>query len=268
MAGKDNTIATINGWLEGNESLLEAALTERSNIETKLDSQKSGLPGIQSNFTSVLNVLAALNRTKFVPSLDVLTIAEDDPIRNTGIMVLGILPAGHSVGPNYQKGTDLIARYKATISYNGIPVTPTYLLLQAVKRTVYNPSSKQFTKETLASELTDASADFVMVIRPVTPGVVELDVYYTGPLDSDHVAQYTLVITAGMRLGTTYVWGTSLQSLCMLGWSMDPTYVPLTTTLPDGSTYYGWVNPLGTFTSCDEIVFWQRIWLGLPVPQG
>lgn len=132
VAGKDNTIATlttekneINGWLEGNESLLEAALTERSSIETKLDSHKSGLPGIQSNFTSVLDALAALNRTKLVPSLDVLTIAEDDPIRNTGIMVLGILPTGHPTGPYYQQGTDLIARYRATISYNGIPVTPT-----------------------------------------------------------------------------------------------------------------------------------------------
>jgi hypothetical protein len=274
VAGRDNTIQTLTvektqlgTWLEGNMSLLQAALIERVSIETKLDNPKSGLPGIQSNFTSVLAALEALRTSQTKPALDVSTVAEDDPIRNTGIMALGILPTGHPAGPYYQLGTDLIAHYKATITYNGIPVQPTYLILQVVKRTVYNPSSKQFSDETLASELTDASADFVMIIRPITPGVVELDVYYIGPLDNEHVAQYTLVIAGGLRLGTTTVWGTSLQSLCVLGWSMDPAGTA-SEVLPDGSTYYGWANPLGSFVSCDEAVFWQRIWLGLPVPQG
>jgi len=275
VAGKDNTIQTLTAqkdqlgaWLDGNMSLLQAALIERGSIETKLDDLRSGLPGIQSNFTSVLAALAALNATRTRPSLDLSTIAEDDPVRNTGIMALGILPAGQSPGAYFQPGTDLIAHYKVTIAYNGVPVQPTYLVLQVIKKTVYNPSSKQFPDETLASELTDASSDFVMIIRTVSPGVAELDVYYVGPLDGEHVADYTLVIVGILRIGTDIVYGTSLQSLCMLGWSMDPCYPLASTVLPDGTTYRFWVNPLGTSISCDEAVLWQRIRLGLPVPPG
>jgi len=249
-------------------SLLQAALIERGSIETKLDDLRSGLPGIQSNFTSVLAALAALNASRIKPALDLSTVAEDDPVRNTAIMALGILPAGQSPGSLYQPGTDLIARYKATITYNGVPVQPTYLVLQVLKKTVYNPSPKQFPAETLASELTDASSDFVMVIRYGSPGVVELDVYYVGPLNSEHVADYTLVIMGISRIGTDIIYGTSLQSLCVLGWSMDPYYPPASTMLPDGTTYRFWVNPLGAFVSCDEAVLWQRIRLGLPVPPG
>jgi hypothetical protein len=275
VAGKDNTITTLtteknqlNGWLEGNMSLLGAALTERSSIETKLDNPKSGLPGIQNNFTSVLDALAALNASQIKPSLDVSTVAEDDPIRNTGIMTLGILPAGQPPASSYQPGIDIIAHYKVTIAYNGIPVQPTYVILQVLKKTVYNPSSKDFPDETLASELTDVSADFVMMIRPVSPGVEELDVYYVGPLDREYVADYTLVITSGLRLGTKVIWGTSLQSLCILGWSMDPYYPIASTVLPDGTRHYFWTNALGAFVSCDEAVLWQRTRLGLPIPQG
>ena len=275
VAGRDNTIQTLTtektqlgGWLDGNMSLLQAALVERASIEIKLDNPTSGLPGIQSNFTSVLAALEALETSQTKPPLDVSTVAEDDPIRNTGVMTLGILPAGYSPAPSWQPGIDIIAHYKATITYNGIPVQPTYLLLQVAKKTVYNPSSKDFPDETLASELTDASADFVMMVRPVTPGVVELDVYYVGPLDRDHVADYTLVITAGFRLGTKVIWGSSLQSLCMLGWSMDPYYPIASTVLPDGTTHYFWTNALGAFVSCDEAVLWQRKMLGLTIPQG
>jgi hypothetical protein len=275
VAGRDNTIQTLTAektqlgsWLEGNMSLLQAALIERGSIETKLDDPRSGLPGIQSNFTSVLDALEALNASRTRPALDLSIIAEDDPVRNTGIMALGILPAGQSPSPYYQPGTDLVAHYKVTIAYNGIPVQPNFLVLQVLKRTVYNPSSKQFPDETLASKLTDASSDFVMMVRSGSPGVAELDVYYVGPLNSEHVAEYTLVITSMLRIGTDVVYGTSLQSLCMLGWSMDPYYPPASTVLPDGTTHRFWVNPLGTFISCDEAVLWQRIKLGLRVPQG
>lgn len=254
----------LGQWLDGNMSLLQAAVTERGSVEAKLDNPQYGLPGIQSNFSSVL---AALNASQAKPVLNVETVAEDDPERDTGIMALGILPTGVPLGPKYQPGTDLIAHYKATITYNGIPVQPTYLFLQVLKKTVHTPVSKQFPGETLASELTDVSADFVMMVRPGAPGVEELDVYYVGPLDSEYVAEYTLVIACGLRVGTNIAWGISLQSLCILGWSMDP-YATQSTVLPDGTRYYFWANPLGTFTSCDEAVLWQRMQLGLPIPSG
>jgi hypothetical protein len=276
VAGRDNTIQTLTGektqlggWLDGNMSLLQAALIERASIETKLDNPKSGLPGIQSNFTSVLALLRALNSSQTKPPLIVKVIAEDDPIRATGIMVLGILPPGQPSGPYYQRGTDLIAHYMITVTYNGIPVQPTALFMQVVRKTVVNPSdtTKQFPEEIIASTPTDASDEFIVVFRRVTPGVFEADVYYVGPGTRDDVANYMVVFTAYTTIGRSTLFGTDLQALCVLGWSMDPV-ATLFMTLPDGSTYYGWGNPLGAFTSCDEAVLWQRYWLGIPVPQG
>jgi len=271
VSDKDTVIQTLTLqkdqlglWLDGNTTLLQAALTERGSIIAKLDDPKSGLLGIQSNFTSVL---AALNASQAKPLLDIKILAEDDPIRNTGIMVLGILPPGATPGSaGYQTGSDLIARYKITIAYNGIPITPSGVFMQVLKKTVMNPSSKQFPKESLASELTDESDKFVLIYRPVAPGVGELDVYYIGPTDREYVAEYTLVIMAFFRIGRSTIYGTDLQSLCVLGWSMD-SYTGVTT-LPDGSQYYAWMNALGQFVSCDDAVLAQRIWLGLPIPPG
>jgi len=271
VSDKDTIIQTLTLqrdqlglWLDGNTTLLQAALTERGSIEAKLDDPKSGLPGIQSNFTSVL---AALNASQAKPLLDVRVIAEDDPTRNTGIMVLGILPPSVTPGSaGFQAGSDLIAHYKITMTYNGIPITPSGVMMQVLMKTVTNPSSKQFPAESLASELTDVSDKFVLIYRSAAPGVGVLDVYYVGPLDKEYVANYMLVIVAFSRIGRSVVYGTDLQSLCVLGWSMDSTTGVIT--LPDGSKYYGWWNPLGAFTSCDEAAFVQRIWLGLPIPQG
>lgn len=279
VAGRDNTIQTLTvektqlgTWLEGNMSLLQAALIERVSIETKLDNPKSGLPGIQSNFTSVLAALEALRTSQTKPVLVIDAVAEDDPIRNTGIMALGILPVGQAPGPYYQQGSDLIARYKITITYNGVPVHPNGFFMAVLKKTVANPpndpSFRQFPEESLVSELTDASSEFIVIYRPIMPGIGEADVYYVGPGTRDDVANYMIVFNAFLTVGRNNIWGTGLQSLCMLGWSMDPYYPVAYTVLPDGTTYRFWVNPLGAFVSCDEAVFWQRVKLGVAISQG
>jgi len=257
----------LGEWLDGNMSLLQAAMTERGSIEAKLDNPQYGLPGIQSNFTSVL---AALNASQLKPALEIDTVAEDDPIRQTGLMVLGVFPAGTTPGvtPGVQPGSDLIAHYRITTTYNGVPVTPGAVFMMVLQEGCVNPPStvKQFSREILTTKLTDVSSQFVCMYRTTAPGVGVLDVYYIGPLDKEYVANYIVVISAYMRIGHSVVWGTDLQSLCILGYSMDS--ATGITTLPDGSNYYAWFNPLGAFTSCDVAVFCQRIWLGLPVPQS
>jgi len=264
----------LGEWLDGNMTSLQITMTElqeataeRGSIEAKLDNPRFGLPGIQSNFTSVL---AALNASQVRPALSVETIAEDDPVRDTGMMVLGILPPGVTPGSaGFQQGRDLIAHYKITITYNGIPIAPAGIFMQVVEVIYANPpddpTARQFPEESLISKLTDVSEEFVCKYRTVAPGVGVLDVYYVGPLAKEYVANYVVVIGAFVRVGRSVVYGIDLQSLCILGWSMDSTTG--VTTLPDGTKYYGWYNPLGAFTSCEEAVFWQRIWLGLSVPR-
>lgn len=146
---------------------------------------------------------------------------------------------------------------------NGIPVQPDVTFMAVFKKEEVNPSEKQFSRENLMTDLTDVSEQFVMKYRTLIPGVGSFDVYYVGPVNKEYVADYIVLFQAAMKVRNRWIYGTSLQDLCILGWSMDSRY--WVTKLPDGSSHYGWANPLGPFTSYDEAVFWQRISLDLPV---
>jgi len=273
VGNKDSTIQTLTSqnnrleaWLDGNMTMLESALAERGIIEALLEDQRSGLPGIQSNFTSVLALLDSTQSKLY--DLRVETVAEDDPLRDTGIMVLGLRPtsSGWPSRIPVQTGADLVAHYKIVTSLNGIPISPLAVIAMVVRVDYRNPSTRQFPSESTMSGLTEVSSEFVCMYRPVAPGVGALDVYYVGPQTKEHVANYILVVQAYAKIGGHNIFGTDLQDLCVLGWSMDSHY--WVTALPDGEKHYGWEDPLGPFASCDEAVFWQRAYLGLSVLRG
>jgi len=230
---------------------------------------------ILSSFGAPSQAAESVTVLRYTPTLGVKLIAEDDQLRDTGIIVLGLLPIPPPVG---QTGVDLIATYKLMITLNGIPVKPDYLVIAVLNKTKVNilittpptPPARQFPSESLRTNLTDVSYDFVGKYRSTSyasgsmAGLYVLDIYYIGPITPSAINDYMVLVQAGMNVGSKTIWGEALTDLCILGWSMSSSNFAIL--LPDGSTLHVWDNPLGSFTSSDDAVLWQKHVLGVGFP--
>jgi hypothetical protein len=220
------------------------------------------------------------------PTLQVVTIAEDDEKRETGIMVLGLIP---KVDPNvmpwpedkaldqwcltasgqFGPCIDKLSQHKILVTFNGVPVNFNYDC-QFIKKEKMHPLQKpQFVGEQLRTVLTDESANFVCKLRSGKPGVGVLDVYYIGPQAKQFIADYVMVVSVWTTFGRTTVYGTEVQDICVLGWAIgDEINGPANTfvlTKPDGTHHFSWPDTLGPFASCEEAALWERDAMGLPV---
>jgi hypothetical protein len=164
---------------------------------------------------------------------------------------------------------------------------------------------QQFSTENWMTTLVDVSNKFICKARWKQPfgtaGVYEsvgvLDVYYDGPLPTAPVingltgatitpavtnqevgyfiADNIVTVEAFFTAGTTVIFGSDIQDLCTLGWGISSVIVePLTPpdftiTEPDGVTpHYVWINPMGSFLSCESLAQAERAMLGIYAPTG
>jgi hypothetical protein len=215
------------------------------------------------------------------PQVRVQTVAEDDEVRNEGIMVLCPtlpLPAGAGAADFdtcNDSGDDIWedfhASYKLSTALEGIPTDPTALMCEVVRKDVESPSAPQFPEEVIATEPTDVSDRFVCITRPVAPGVGVLDLYYTGPQAPEAIGAYELVVLAAFTVGSQVYYGTDVQDLCVLGWPFNDGISNMTFSV-DASTEVGLrhlkqaMHPLDGFASCEDAALYQRQQLGLTIP--
>jgi hypothetical protein len=202
----------------------------------------------------------AASSTAMGPKLEVTTIPQDDQVRGTGVMILGIDPEDPAT-PKDPLPYDLMSQHKLLVTYNGatvtwalgtvgVAITCNVLEKDTVPPTVdpKTNTGQQFPHEELLTKLTDVSDKFVCKPRWKSPasGTVEssgvLDVYFVGPLPSAPVtsddstqaspglsgddvkvwiADYVLVVEATMAIGRTVIFGTDIQDICVLGWAVD-----------------------------------------------
>lgn len=241
----------------------------------------------------------------FGPKLDVVTIAQDDQVLKTGVMILGLATAAPQA--------DFMSQHKLIISYNGQPLTwavgtagpsVTCNILEKDKVNVVpdpkNGDGQQFSTENLMTVLVDVSHNFICKARwkSPAPGILEsvgvLDVYYVGPTNTGvtlggtvakistlnpafFIADNILVVESFFTVGRTVVFGSDLQDICVLGWAVatatpnspvpGATSVPTwIITKPDGTQHYIWSNAMGNYVSCEALALAQRAWLGIPLP--
>lgn len=197
-------------------------------------------------------------------TLEVTSIASDDQTRRTGIIVLGLSKPGGWTLP-YQPGSDFTAHYTFAVRLTGVPTNPTYVIVQVVMMNRVVPLTKQDSWENLKTVPVDKTANFVAKARWLCPGVGFLDVYYIGSVTKEQIGDYMLVITAGCKVGKVTIWGTTLQKICVLGFSMGSTYWSI---FSYGTFYYTWDDPVGPFSSCEEAAWAQRRALGVPMLTG
>jgi len=253
---------------------------------------KRYLPAIASIFilaltlSSILPVYAVTLTAAARPTLDVVTIAEDDAVRNTGIILMGLTTPHYSDDIWGQVGwpqedmvtyAKLLSQYKILVSYNGVPVAAS-ITCQVIEKDKANPKTPQFAAENLMTEVSDYSSHFLCKPRWGKVGVGVLDVYYIGPATGQYIADYVVAVTATYAIGTTMIYGTELQDVCVLGWpsllstiSTSVTEVngilgayPLTK--PDGTVHWIYVDPLGLQSSCEDMVILERFAMGLAIP--
>jgi hypothetical protein len=244
-------------------------------------------------FSTALPALAIVTRATIGPKLVVTTIPQDDQKREKGIIVLGLVPTVQGFPKPRQPGFDLMSQHKILVTFNGQtllwrvsgPNTGEYaaptVSCNVLEKDKVNPmphkdgtTSKQFPAENLKTKLVDVSDKFICKVRWKTPAnlpgwlesVGVLDVYYTGPTTSaaawQWIADHILTVTVTLVLGRTYVQGTDIQDICVLGWSMANNVRKITK--PDGGTdfHWSWDDALGPFVGCEEAAIWQRYYLG------
>ncbi|HXZ97829.1 MAG TPA: hypothetical protein VED24_00520 [Candidatus Acidoferrum sp.] len=226
------------------------------------------------------STLPTLPTTIFAaPTLTVVTIAQDDQARHTGVMWLADTFADFgtpSAVPN------LVSQYKLLISYNGVPVVPSSIYCQFVEKDKAEPlKNRQGTWETLESIPNDVSSSFVCKFRSAEPGVGVLDVYFTGAGKPVSIADYVLFVSVSYTVGRSTVYGGDMQDLCLLGWPVyfapgaigipvtSPAFNLMTTApLPAKSLNYPhgiYVDPLGNWGSCEDLALQEQAALGLPI---
>jgi hypothetical protein len=237
----------------------------------------------------------AVARITLVPSLQVVTIPEDDQTRNTGYMILGVGPANT---PANQLGPKFYAQYKIIVTLNGLLVGDTAHGLTiscnvAEKDKIINPPdvttgktpvlNRQFPRELVETQVKDVADFFVCKFRPksiyvpadnsVYPGtsahyasegfsVGVLDVYYTGAAaDASFIADHILVVHATYTVGRQVFYGAEIQDICILGYSFQAaTYM---TTLVSGDRLAIYGDPLLGYSGCDSAALFQLNALGL-----
>jgi len=235
------------------------------------------LPAIASllilciTFASVGAVTAAtVLRARAAPTLEVFTIAEDDEVRQTGIIVIGLTPKTGWTKPqdafcaaNPGACVDKLSQHKILVTFNGVPVTFS-VDCQFIKKEKLHPLQKpQFAEEQLRTVLTDESANFRCKLREGKPGVGVLDIYYIGPQEKQFIADYVVVIHVWTTIGRTVVHGVEVQDVCVLGWAINANTIVITK--PSGDRHFSWPDALGPFVSCEEAALWERDNQGLPI---
>lgn len=216
------------------------------------------------------------------PQVRVETVAEDDEVRNEGIMV--ICPGIPPFPPGDPRATDpdtcnddnddiwedFHASYELSITYEGVPVNANVFCMVAQKNAV-SPSVPQLSREVIATEASDVSERFVCMLRSVAPGVGVLDVYYIGPLDAEAIGAYELVVQAAYTVESEVYFGTDVQDLCVLGWPFNDNGANKTFSVnastADGPKHLKRApHSLDNFVGCDDAALFQRQLLGLGVP--
>jgi len=201
---------------------------------------------------------AVTTSVTFGPQLVVTTIAQDDQVRETGIIILGLpFPVGSANSVCTTDPTkavlsytnpsplplctpqDLMSQHKLLITYNGqtlkwrigdtgsgVPVV-TCNVLEKDKTNVVTDKlgkGKQGSWENLETTLVDVSDKFVCKPRWKSPAegwyesVGVLDVYYAGPFDAHWIADNILTVEASLAIGRTVIFGSDIQDICVLAW--------------------------------------------------
>jgi hypothetical protein len=220
--------------------------------------------------TSFMPVFAALpTRLVAQPTLRVTTIAEDDEARETGVMWMATTQAEFvlaSQGLLAPAAQDLLAQFKILVSYNGVPVTPTSTYCQFVEKDKANPlKDQQFPAENLKT-VPKENPNFICKFRWGKPGVGVIDVYYIGAALGQYIADYVLVVGASMAVGRTTVFGTEIQDICLLGWPDLSAGFIMKILKPSGDFHFIFDDPLGIYTSCEDLALLQKDQLGIPIP--
>jgi len=226
---------------------------------------------VLSTFTPVMSITYTPARA--LPTLQVLTIPEDDEVRKTGVIILGLTPMpgwpnDKPVDPyciaNPGACVKKLAQYKILVTFNGVPVSFDINYCQFIKKEKMHPLQKpQFPEEVLRTVLTDESANFECKLRDGKPGVGVLDVYYVGPQEKQFMADYVMVVSVTTTIGAYVVYGVEMQDVCVLGWAVNDNTMLLTK--PDGTNHFIWPDPLGPFDNCETLALWQRANQGLPL---
>jgi hypothetical protein len=281
-------------YADSSESAEKLPMRNNKTGEKKMNNKRIYLPAIASLFilsivmTSLVPVAAqVMPVARALPTLEVTTIPEDDQVRNTGVMILGLQPnlaTWPSDKPvdvnciNSYPGTclKLESQYKFMVTLNGQPLGLTSnqmgapssnfgYFCQFVKKEKLHPlQHPQWPQEVVVTTLTDESAHFVCKLRQDPAGLAGvgvLDVYYTGTLEPQFIADYVMLLTVWYTLGRTTIWGSDIQDLCLLGWANSDNTMYITK--PDGTYAFSWPDPLGPWVSCEEAAILQRQNLGL-----
>ena len=235
------------------------------------------LPAIASllilciGFGSFLPVMAVTAlRARAEPKLEVVTIPEDDELRKTGVIIIGLSPKLPWDKPYDRwcydrpgRCVDKLSQHKILVTFNGVPVN-FHVDCQFIKKEKLHPLQKpQFKREQLKTVLTDESLSFKCKLRPGKPGVGVLDVYYVGPQEKQFIADYIMVVQVWLKIGSTTVYGIDVQDICVLGWAIDTNTMRIWK--PDDTYHFSWPDALGPFVSCEEAALWQRDNQGLPL---
>lgn len=229
----------------------------------------------------------AVSRITLVPYLQVVTIPEDDQVRQTGVMSLGVAPPTGSNGYHY---VDSLSQHKLLITLNGLLVSTSGIVVTCnvveKDKEALPPSTttgkapltkRQFPNENLRTTLIDVADFFVCKARwkPGGLSVGVLDVYYIGAdADTAFIADHILVVHVTYTVGRQVFYGTEIQDICVLGWSMNTvrsiTKVYYTADPHTGAavahnsdTHDLVAQPLGLWDSCESLALYQRSYLDL-----
>jgi hypothetical protein len=210
------------------------------------------------------------------PTLTVVTIAQDDQSRETGVMWLATTQTQYgyfqTASTSWNGVQDLMSQFKILVSYNGVPVTPSSLYCQVVEKEKVNPiKNSQGPWENLYTVPVDQTSSFVCKFRWGKPGVGVLDVYYIGKGLPAEISDFVLVVGANYAVGRNTVYGTDMQDLCLIGWPIEaaPAWI---ITKPDGTVHYIYDDPLSDWStstvwkSCEDVALMQKAELGVPIP--
>jgi hypothetical protein len=214
---------------------------------------------------------AAVARIAVAPYLQVVTIPEDDQLRQTGIMSLNVAAVP---GVAY---LDLMSQHKLLITLNGLLVSTTGLTIAcnvaekdkaAVPRDVTTgktiSKNRQFPEENLKTVIEDVAQYFVCKPRwkPGGFAVGVLDVYFIGPHTADFIADHILVVHVTYTVGRQVFYGTEIQDICVLGKAMTGATVT-TVTKSNGDPHQLVDDALQGYSSCEEAALAQRAQLGV-----
>lgn len=212
---------------------------------------------------------AAAMRITLAPVLQVITIPQDDQLRQTGLMFLGLTD-----GKN--KATDLMAQFKIIVLLNGhvvatsgrgITLTLKCNVIEKDKEALPPDTTKsktvivsrQFPRENLKTKLLDVADQFKCKPKwkPNGESVGVLDVYFIGPTVADYIADHILVVMVTYTIGAQTFKGDDMQDICILGWPADDAIVH-TVTKSNGDTHDLVENPLGDWAGCEELALYER----------